>query len=142
MVICCQMWSYVFNDSNWGDLLYFYFLNFSLSKYFSASVWAQITIFDIFAGPSSYWFSLKKRVFRFLYPGISMKFKSAIFRKNSILDPGSNDRIGKKQISFRFLYPCVVPGYKIKFFDSWPRAWLQRFTVCIYKCSLIAYQIY
>ena len=46
-----QMWSYVVNDSNWGNLLYFYFLNFSLSKYFSASVWAQITIFDIFAGP-------------------------------------------------------------------------------------------
>ena len=117
------MWSYVFNDSNWGNLLYFHFLNFSLSKYFSASVWA------IFAGPSSYWFSLKKRVFRFLYPGISIKFKSSIFSKNSILDPGSNDRIEKKQISFRFLYPCVVPGYRIKFFDSWPRAWLQRFTV-------------
>ncbi len=37
-----------------------------------------------------------------MYPGISIKLKNAIFRKNSIKDPGSNDRIEKKQISFRF----------------------------------------
>ena len=62
-----------------------------------------------------------------MYPGILIKLKSAIFRRNSIINPGSNDQIEKKKL-FRFLYPVAVPGYGIKLFDSWPRALLQGFT--------------
>jgi hypothetical protein len=51
-----------------------------------------------------------------MYPGISIKLKRAIIRRNSILNPGSNDQIEKRK--FRFLYPWAVPGYGIKLFDS------------------------
>jgi hypothetical protein len=53
-----------------------------------------------------------------MYPGILIKLKSAIFRRNSILNPGSNDQIENKKKLFRFLYPVAVPGYGIKLFDS------------------------
>jgi hypothetical protein len=52
-----------------------------------------------------------------MYPGILIKLKSAIFRRNSIINPGSNDQFEKKKL-FRFLYPVAVPGYGIKLFDS------------------------
>ena len=32
-----------------------------------------------------------------MYPGILIKLKSAIFRRNSIFNPGSNDQIEKKK---------------------------------------------
>ena len=47
----------------------------------------------------------------FLYAGISIKLKCLILRLNSILDSGSKDRIGKKQIPFRFfnlLFPLFL----------------------------------
>jgi hypothetical protein len=39
-----------------------------------------------------------------MYPGILIKLKSAIFRRNSIIKPGSNDQIEKKKF-FSILVP-------------------------------------
>jgi hypothetical protein len=49
---------------------------------------------------------------------IVISYLSAIFRRNSIINPGSNDQIENKKKLFRFLYPVAVPGYGIKLFDS------------------------
>jgi hypothetical protein len=53
-----------------------------------------------------------------MYLGSLIKLKSAIFRRNSIFNPGFNYQAEKKQISYRFLYPGAVPEYRTKNFDS------------------------
>jgi len=47
-----------------------------------------------------YFFSLKKEKIGVLCPDILIKLNSAIFRRNSIFDPGSKCKIEIKQISF------------------------------------------
>jgi hypothetical protein len=46
--------------------------------------------------PYSIDFFLKIRIFRVMYPGILIKLISAIFRRNSIINPWSNDQIEKE----------------------------------------------
>ena len=45
-----------------------------------------------------------------MYPGISIKLKSAIFRRNSIFNPGSNDQIEKRKIYFDSCTHEQYPG--------------------------------
>jgi hypothetical protein len=45
-----------------------------------------------------------------MYPGILIKLKSAIFRRNSIFNPGSNDQIQKKKNYFNSCTQWQYPG--------------------------------
>jgi hypothetical protein len=52
-----------------------------------------------------------------MYPGILIKLKSTIFRRNSIIKPGSNDQIEKKNFFFdsctQWQYPGTESNYLI-----------------------------
>ena len=67
-----------------------------------------------------------------MYPGISIKLKSAIFRRNSIFNPGLRIKFlsfHKKSNSHKLESFFFWGGTGTKLFDSWPRALLQGFTV-------------
>jgi hypothetical protein len=56
----------------------------------------------------------KIRQERVMSPGILIELKSAIFRRNSIFDPGSNDRIEKNKFHFDSCTQEPYPGTEPK----------------------------